>query len=163
MAGTGRLEDSPIGQSQRCDLPPSTSSVLRYSEDSAERGEAEAKWKDFYKCSKKSPFLSVLVYLLCRRAEVPVDETNFLVKNDDPFNPLLVNMKPSKAPKKRKVGEAESSQATVDSGDEDEDTPAPPTHSQPLISSSGLEEDLAAIRRYMEIFPSETSPVPDST
>lgn len=64
------------------------------------------EWKDFYRGSKKSLFFPVLVSSLCRQAWVPVDDTNFEVKNDDPFNPLLVKKRPSQGAKKRNVGEA---------------------------------------------------------
>lgn len=70
------------------------------------------------------------------------------IEVDISIHPLWVKLVTSKRKKKRKVGEAERSQAVVAS--DDDDAPAPSFLPQPLITSSCLEEDLAAIRRFIE-------------
>lgn len=101
------------------------------------------KGKDLYQGNKKAHFLPGLVFELCRRAGVPEDDTNVMVENDDPFNPLLVRKKPPKSRKKRKIGEAESSRDAKGLGKEDDDDgedDAPLSKTQHSFFSSCLEE-----------------------
>lgn len=48
------------------------------------------EWKDFYYCRTKSSFLPGLVSVLCNKARVSLDDTDFEVEHGRDFNPILV-------------------------------------------------------------------------
>ncbi|KAH0685799.1 hypothetical protein KY284_016352 [Solanum tuberosum] len=81
----------------------------------------------FYRGNKKAFFLSILVTALCKRAGVPLLDTD----------------------KKRRTSRASNSQAAAEADDEGGDDGASddPLPTQSPLSSARAEEDLAAIRR----------------
>lgn len=87
------------------------------------------------------------------------DNTDIEMEMDVAFNPLGMKVVSSKGKKKRKAGEVKRCRA-VEGSDNDEDDPASPSQYHPPITSSRLEANLAAVKRFMENSPAETSTPP---
>ncbi|KAH0687963.1 hypothetical protein KY290_016988 [Solanum tuberosum] len=116
-------------------------------------------WKMFYRGNNKVFFLPGLITALCKRAGVPLLDTDEVLPMNPPFHPLKVRLSSTSRRKRRRMDRANNSQATVESDDEGGDGTLP-TRSQPLLSAAQVEEDLTAMRRRMVCPITPTTPVP---
>ncbi|KAH0650067.1 hypothetical protein KY284_029979 [Solanum tuberosum] len=120
-----------------------------------------------YRGNKKAFFLSGLITVMRKRAGVPLFNVDEVIYMDPPLHPILVRSGSTLRKKRRRIVRASNSQAAAEAdkegGDDGAREGARPTQSQPSLSGSGVEEDLAAIRRRLgRSFP-DTTLVPPST
>ncbi|KAF3624152.1 hypothetical protein FXO37_31497 [Capsicum annuum] len=106
------------------------------------------EWMDFYRGTKKGPFLLGLVSELYRQAEVPDEPDKIMAEMDIPFHPLLVRVTLSQ---KRKTGAELRRRPRGDDNNDDDFFPSQP---QLSIPSNQLEVDLAAVKRFIKQAPS---------